>query len=337
MKLSDKIMQERKKQGWSQEELGERLEVSRQSVSKWESGLSIPDLDKIIAMSELFGVTTDYLLKEAPMHVSEAAPEETDGETASPKKEPLRHASREEVETYLRLNARLSWRIAFGVMLCILSPVALILLCGFADAGLLQEMLAVGIGLLTLFLLVGCAVAIFILNGMRLSACEFLGESAVAVDEAVLADVQKRHDKYEKTHRICITVGTLFCIFSCIPLVLVSILWQNGIAVLSMVGVLLAMVSVGVLLFVRTGMIMGGYQRILQIGDYTPAEIKQKTRREAIKDALESAFWLIVVAIYLLVSFSTGAWHLTWLIFIGGAAISTLLDLLLQIFSKKED
>ena len=64
MKLEEKIMTLRKKQGWSQEELAFRLDVSRQAVSKWEMGSSIPDLDKIIKMSEIFGVTTDYLLKD---------------------------------------------------------------------------------------------------------------------------------------------------------------------------------------------------------------------------------------------------------------------------------
>lgn len=55
MILADKIILLRKKHGWSQEELAERLDVSRQSVSKWESGLSIPDLNRIIGMSSLFG------------------------------------------------------------------------------------------------------------------------------------------------------------------------------------------------------------------------------------------------------------------------------------------
>ena len=64
MILADKIITLRKKQGWSQEELAEKLEVSRQSVSKWEGGLSVPDLNKIIAMSTLFGVSTDFLLKD---------------------------------------------------------------------------------------------------------------------------------------------------------------------------------------------------------------------------------------------------------------------------------
>ena len=64
MILSEKIIMLRKKYGWSQEELAERLDISRQSVSKWESGASIPDLERIVGMSQLFGVTTDYLLKD---------------------------------------------------------------------------------------------------------------------------------------------------------------------------------------------------------------------------------------------------------------------------------
>ena len=62
MILAEKIIMLRKKKGWSQEELAMRLGVSRQSVSKWESTASIPDLDKIITLSEVFGVSTDYLL-----------------------------------------------------------------------------------------------------------------------------------------------------------------------------------------------------------------------------------------------------------------------------------
>lgn len=64
MILAEKIMQLRKKNGWSQEELAEKMNISRQSVSKWESGASIPDIDRIVALSGLFGVSTDYLLKD---------------------------------------------------------------------------------------------------------------------------------------------------------------------------------------------------------------------------------------------------------------------------------
>ena len=65
MKLNEKIMTLRNKYQMSQGDLAEKLNVSRQSVSKWETGASTPDLDKLIAMSELFGITMDELVKES--------------------------------------------------------------------------------------------------------------------------------------------------------------------------------------------------------------------------------------------------------------------------------
>lgn len=63
MNIADRIQYLRKQKGYSQEELADKMGVSRQAVSKWESGQSSPDLEKVIAMSELFDVTTDYILK----------------------------------------------------------------------------------------------------------------------------------------------------------------------------------------------------------------------------------------------------------------------------------
>ena len=64
MILADKIIDLRKKSGWSQEDLAEKMSVSRQSISKWESAQSVPDMGRIVRLSELFGVSTDYLLKD---------------------------------------------------------------------------------------------------------------------------------------------------------------------------------------------------------------------------------------------------------------------------------
>lgn len=64
MKLSDKILALRKKQGISQEELSEKLNVSRQAVSRWEMGSALPDASNILQLSRLFGVTADYLLDD---------------------------------------------------------------------------------------------------------------------------------------------------------------------------------------------------------------------------------------------------------------------------------
>lgn len=64
MIFADKLIKLRKRVGYSQEELAEKMGVTRQSVSKWESAQSIPDIEKIIKISELFGVSTDYLLMD---------------------------------------------------------------------------------------------------------------------------------------------------------------------------------------------------------------------------------------------------------------------------------
>lgn len=64
MILADKILNLRKSLGWSQEELAEKMNVSRQSVSKWESAAAIPDINRILELASIFGVTTDYLLKD---------------------------------------------------------------------------------------------------------------------------------------------------------------------------------------------------------------------------------------------------------------------------------
>ena len=74
MILADKITALRKKAGWSQEELAEQLGVTRQSVSKWEGAQSVPEMDKVVQMSRLFGVTTDFLLKDE-LSEEEPAPE----------------------------------------------------------------------------------------------------------------------------------------------------------------------------------------------------------------------------------------------------------------------
>lgn len=77
MKLNDKIFYCRKKSGMSQEDLAEKLCVSRQAISKWECGTAVPELDNLYALSNLFGVTTDWLLDD------KAEPDETKSDQRS--------------------------------------------------------------------------------------------------------------------------------------------------------------------------------------------------------------------------------------------------------------
>ena len=127
MILAEKIMSLRKRAGWSQEELASQLGVSRQSVSKWESALSIPDIAKITQLSELFGVTTDYLLKDEIEDLPVPVPQTESGYMpVFPEDEPKkRQVSMEEANDYLELTEQVAPKTALGVMLCIWSPIVL--------------------------------------------------------------------------------------------------------------------------------------------------------------------------------------------------------------------
>ena len=65
MKFGEKLIQLRRKEGMSQEQLAAEIGITRQSVSKWESGSTLPELTKLIAISELFNVSVDYLVKDS--------------------------------------------------------------------------------------------------------------------------------------------------------------------------------------------------------------------------------------------------------------------------------
>ena len=126
MILADKIVSLRKKAGWSQEDLAEKLGVTRQSVSKWEGAQSVPDMDKVVMMSRLFGVSTDFLLKDE-------LEEETPCAAAQDDDTPLRRVSLTQASAYLALRKAAAPKIAIATALCITSPVTLILLAGMSE------------------------------------------------------------------------------------------------------------------------------------------------------------------------------------------------------------
>ncbi|WP_242869085.1 helix-turn-helix domain-containing protein [Ruthenibacterium lactatiformans] len=94
-----------KKRGWSQEELAEKLNVTRQSVSKWEGAQSIPDLEKILQLAQIFGVSTDYLLKD---ELAEAEYTKSDDSSS------VRRVSMEEANAFLQVKQATAGRIAFA-------------------------------------------------------------------------------------------------------------------------------------------------------------------------------------------------------------------------------
>ena len=316
MILADKIIELRKKNGWSQEELAEKLDVSRQSISKWESAQSIPDMNRIIAMSQIFGVSTDVLLKdELDLNT---------GAAQSPSADPYEPAPRmvtiEEANSFLEYKNMASGRVAIGVLLCILSPVLLVVLSGLQDAGriALTEAQAVGLGLIALFILVGSAVALFVTTGLRHSRFEALEEESIETAYGVSGMVKERRERYRSTHFRLLTIGIVLCVVAVIP-IFISILFapDNDAAHIVAVGALLVILSIAVMMIVRTSIIWGGFSALLEEGDYSRRE-KAENKKIA---PIASIYWLAVTAGFLAWSFITNDWSRSWIVWpIAGVA-----------------
>ena len=329
MILADKIILLRKKAGWSQEELAEQLNVTRQSVSKWEGAQSIPDMNKILLMSRIFGVTTDYLLKD---EIGEPEYTETDGDIRT-----VRRVSMEEALEFLRLKAESAKLIALATFLCIISPVCLLVLGAASETGRisLSENAAGGLGMITLFLIVAAAAAIFIAVGTKTKKFEFLDTEAIETEYGVNGMVRERKHQFRHIYTKFLVLGTVFCILSVIPIFITIIFTEDDFYMVLTIAALLFLAAVGCVFFLLASIPHESMMKLLQEGDYT--ERKKNTKR--IGDSFSAIYWLIVVAAYLAYSFHTNAWEHSWCIFaIAGVlygAVATIVNIVNRSEKKK--
>lgn len=293
MILADKIILLRKKMGWSQEQLAEQLDISRQSVSKWESGASIPDLDKIIKISKLFGVSTDYLLKDELEEAEIVGTKDDDTE------EGVRSISAEEADAYMNLSKEAAPKMALATLLCVLSPISLIVLGGLSEYGKIgiSEDAAGGIGFLILLLFIVPAVMIFIWKGMQMDKYEFLEKQRVELQYGVQGIVEKRKADFDKNYRTCITIGTALCIISVIPLFVGAALEFSDLLLVYCVAILLVLIACGVFLFVWACTIQESFDKLLEVGDYT----REKKEDRKYFRIFAGIYWCVITAIYLAV------------------------------------
>lgn len=310
MILADKIIDLRKKAGWSQEELAEKLAVTRQSVSKWEGAQSIPDMDKVVQMSRLFGVTTDYLLKDE-IEIAEPTVTEDD------RRPPLRRVTIGEASDYLALRRTAAPKMALATMLCIFSPIALIGLAAVselsASAFPLREETAAGMGLCALLILVAIAVVLFLSCGNKAKEYEFLEKEPFETEYGVTGMVKERQKAFKPTYDRMNTIGTVLCVLSFVPLFAVMAMMHEDFFMTMAVCLLLAVVGIGVYFFVYGGTIYSSMEKLLEEGDYTRREKSQKN----ITGPVSVIYWLVATAIFMIYTFGpkgNGQPRYSWII-----------------------
>ena len=320
MIFADKLIALRKKSGWSQEELAEKLDVSRQAVSKWEGAQSVPDLDRIIKLSALFGVSTDYLLKD------ELEVEERVGDASEASRPDVRRVSMEEAVAFLSAKQQTVGRVALATLLCVLSPICLLVLSVLGDGAHapISENLAGGIGMIALVALVAVAVVLFLSAGSKTRPYEYLDHEAIETEYGVSGLAKERREAFRPTYDQYNLLGTILCILAVLPIFAGAFFSGNGLLMVFMVCLTLVIAGIGVTFFVRAGIPWASYNKLLEDADYTP-ERKRNSRK---LQAISAAYWMLVTAGYLAWCFLTDDWQNTWVVWpVAGVAFGALMAL----------
>lgn len=295
MIFADKLIRLRKKSGMSQEELAEKMNVSRQSVSKWEGAQSVPDLEKILQLGELFGVTTDYLLKDE-MEDEEFVGKDTTG---------CRKVTLAEANEFLELRKNASWRVALATFLNIAAAAQLIVFGGTTTLPEppFPENVAAVLGMAVLLVLAAAAVGIYLYTGAQSKHFEFLEKEEFETEYGVVGMVKEKQKAFRNTYVTSNIIGACLCVISPVPTFVGAVAANDFTRVLLLAATLL-IAGVGVVFFITAGVREASMRKLLQEGDYTP---KYK-RRARLAAKISPIYWGIVVAVYLV-----------WLLFIDGS------------------
>lgn len=330
MTFSEKISALRKQKGWSQEELAEKLMVTRQAVSKWESAQSMPDLDKLVQLSEALGVSTDYLLKDEQM---QSAPAPAAAEQAAKP----RRVTQEEARRYLQMQTAAIPKTTLGVALCVWSPIVLIglpVLRSTLNWGFPEEICS-GIGLCVLLVMVAAGVALLLTASGKLREFEYLEREPIETDNGAR---EQALSMQREVLPICAkhnTIGVVLCILSVLPLFALMCVpgVPDGYYSLAVCALLL-LVGIACLLLVRTGSMRGAVDKLLEQGDYT-RENKAKSR---FVGAVSAAYWLVVTAAFLFYTFGpkgNGQPQYSWFIWAIAGVLYGALMAALSVYRKK--
>lgn len=332
MILAEKIMCLRKQRGLSQEELAEFLDVSRQSVSKWESASSIPDIQKIIKMSEIFQVTTDYLLKDELEEDTYKGNQSNSFDFAM--EEGIRKVGLEEATEYLDAVREKAGKIAIAISLFIISPTLLIFTEEITSFGFfkMSYLKSTAIGISFLLIAVAVGVGILIINGSLLSKYDYFKKDRFGLDYGVEAAVKRRRAYLTETFGVKIAIGVGLCIVGILPVIIINAI-KLDIEGLTF-PITLIMISIGVNVLVRIGMENDSYKQILQEEEYSP-DRKYFSKKIS---WFPPVYWLFVTAGYLAYSFIKTAWEESWIIWpVAGVAFPALYICVEAIMKRKNE
>jgi transcriptional regulator with XRE-family HTH domain len=325
MILAEKIIKLRKQLSWSQEELAEKMNVSRQSVSKWESTNSIPDLNKIIMLAEIFEVSTDFLLKD-DVEISDTFNEG--------KEIGITQISLEQSLKYVENKMEVAGLVTKGVMLCLCSVIPLFFFLAMAEANRLNltSDVAAAIGVVGILVMVSIGVSFFIRINQYENDIAPIDNDPFELAYGVHSVFQEKLQKFRVTYNLRLSLGIFMFIISFVPIMFVAMFFGGTDIILMMLIVLILMIATGIYIVAPVSAKYEAYNRILK--DFSTDT--QKSRRAKRAEKLAAFYWPLLIAIYLGWSLWTMDWGVTWIVWPVGAVLFAALVGLMELLDKEE-
>lgn len=291
MSLSDNLRALRKQKGYSQEQLAERLNVSRQAVSKWESDNGYPEMESLIILSDLFECTIDDLLKNDLTQHNPTAK-----------------------QAYDKHYSLIAKAYTFGVVSILLGVCAYL----FAEIYFSENTKSEFIGEIIFLFFVLIGVITFVYFGMKDSHFK---NSHFKNSHSEITDyyTDSQRSEFNQTYSLSIATGVGVILFAVVLQILIENLYNENLAN----GLFMVFVTIAVGIFIYFGTLKSKYDQVdLKV-------IKQEKRNKKVSIYC-GIIMMIVTAIYLGCSFTTNAWHISWIVYPIGGIICGIVWLLFE-------
>ncbi|MGN4436179.1 helix-turn-helix domain-containing protein [Bacillus cereus group sp. MYBK69-1] len=258
MGFDEKLFKLRKEKGLSQEALAEKLNTTRQAVSKWENGQGFPETEKLIMIGNVFEVSLDYLLKENAEQSNE--------------KENGYYVSKEMAEGYIAYGQKISKYIALGFSLLILSTIPYLL---FKENATMSTFLVIIVAVLGIG-------AMMVPVTIEESRYNVLKKEELLFDQNFLKEFTKRYAIIKKKYAAVMIVGFCFIAAGAIPFLFEKKHITSG-ELVQYYPYCVVLIAIGVYLFVRVLGVLEAYRILVENKEYSNRlifKLKKKVREK---------------------------------------------------------
>ena len=316
MSFREKLTLLRKKKGYTRIELAELVGVSYRTVTTWENGDAMPDIDKLVRLSEVLGVSTDLLLMESVVLDESGNP--------TCKSEEKRSVDTAEIAEYLKAKYKASLLASIAILIQVLSVIAFTVFITVSNET--DKSFFVFIGLGSFVIIAYASILIFALSFKATKRFGYITKGSFTLSPGTEEAIDKAESENRNTLRIRNAIGVGFFVMA---LALRFLKLGSGALVTSIVTIAsLLLLGIGVTLFV-----MSGIERSVLYTLKNPASSPEEALKRTEK-ATKNAIAILFVLAYLAYSFGVGDWSKSWLILVLWLATSAIASMAFSLIRK---